>query len=181
VEYSGVEVDIENSTGIVSFEDTRAWEKIGDTSINITQDQAISIAQDALKGYTLKYNFGNGTILPISNLNITGVYRTYLWSNFWGNTSTLYPVYVVDLNVTGLPDKSGGVGVNVWAKDGTIHSFTQLSIPNSPHPVDWIPSLRFSDSFFNFLRGLVIVCFSVAVIVAVLIIILRRKKALPKE
>jgi hypothetical protein len=143
VEYSGVAVNIENSTQIVSFEDARVWQKIGDTTINITQDQAISIAQDALKGYTLKYSYGNGTILPISNLNVTGVYRTRLSSNVRYN-STLYPFYSVELNVTGLPTKTVGVGVTVWANDGTVRSINQLSIPtNSPHPVDRIPSLRF--------------------------------------
>jgi hypothetical protein len=178
VEYSGVRVSIENSTKIVSFEDYRVWEKIGDTSINITQDQAISIAQGALKGYTLRYNCGNGTILSISNLTVTGVSKACLASTLKGDSSILYPVYGVELNVTGLPTKSVGVGVSVWANDGTIGSIKQLSIPlNSPHPVDRIPGITFSDSFIDFIRALfVIVCISAVVIVAVLIL-LRRKKA----
>ena len=183
VEYSGVTVSIENSTKIVSFEDNRIWEKIGDTTINITQDQAISIAQDALKGYTLRYNCGNGTILSISNLTVTGVFNAYLASILKGDSSILYPVYGVELNVTGLPTKSASVGVSVWANDGTINSIKQVSIPpNSPHPVDRIPSITFSDSFIDFIRALfVIVCISAVVIVAVVLISLRRKKAPPNS
>jgi hypothetical protein len=177
VEYSGVAVGFENSNGGVFFDDYRVWQKIGDTTVNITQDQAIRIAQDALKGYTLKYSFGNGTILPISNLDVTGVYGTRLLSNVMGN-STLYPLYAVELNVTGLPTKSVGVGVSVRANDGAIQSIHQLYIPtNSPSPTSWFPSLRFSDSFVDFLRtSFVVVCFSAAIVVVVLIMVLRHKK-----
>jgi hypothetical protein len=181
VDYSGVTVGIGNSTGDVYFEDTRVWEKIGDTSINITQDQASGIAQDYLKGYTLKYGYGNGTILPISNLNVTGVYGTHLHSLVRDNV-TLYPLYSVLLNVTGLPTKTVGVGVSVWANDGTIQSVHQLSIPNGSSHVNWNPNLIFFQWFFNFfMYPFVILCFSVAVIAAVLIIILRRKKAPPNS
>ena len=105
VEYTGVTVSMGNSSGDVFFEDYRVWQQIGNTSINITQDQAIGIAEDAVKGYSYNHNFGNETIVPISNLNVTGVYATGLSSALRDN-STLYPLYNVELNVTGLPSNT---------------------------------------------------------------------------
>src|SRR5665647_277920 len=80
VEYTGVTVSMGNSSGDVFFDDYRVWQKIGNTSININQDQAIRIAEDAVHGYSYNHDFGNGTIVPISNLNVTGVYRISLSS-----------------------------------------------------------------------------------------------------
>ena len=81
-----------NSSGDVFFDDYRVWQKIGNTSINITQDQAIQIAEDAVKRYSYNHTFGNGTIVPISNLNVTGVYRTSLSSTLRDEFNTLSPL-----------------------------------------------------------------------------------------
>ena len=167
-----------NSSGDVFFDDYRVWQKIGNTSINITQDQAIRIAEDAAKGYSYNHNFGNGTIVPISNLNVTGVYRTSL-SSALRDDSTLYPLYNVELNVTGLPSKSVGIGVFVWANDGTIQSVYQYIYPtNGPPFVDSILNLIFFQPLFGSLIDLVLIlCLAGAVIVVVLIVVLRSKKA----
>lgn len=177
VEYTGVTVSMGNSTGDVFFDDYRVWQKIGNTSINITQDQAIRIAEDAVKEYSYNHNFGNGTIVQISNLNVTGVYRTILSSTLKDN-STLYPIYNVELNVTGLPSKSVGIGVFVWANDGTIQSVYQYIYPtNGPSFVDSIFNLIFFQSIFGSLIDLVVIlCLTMVVIVVVLIVYLRNKK-----
>jgi hypothetical protein len=176
VEYTGVTVSMGNYSGDVFFDDYRVWQKIGNTSINITEDQAISIAEDAVKGYSYDHTFGNGTIVPISNLNVTGVYRTGLSSSL-RDDSTLYPLYNIELNVTGLPSKFVGIGVFVWANDGTIQSIYQYIYPSSPF-VDSIRNLIFFQApFGSMIDLLVILCFAAAVIVIVLIVVLRSKKA----
>src|SRR5665647_1097032 len=130
VEYTGVTVSMGNYSGDVFFDDYRVWQKIGNTRINITQDQAIQIAKDTAQRYSYNHTFGNGTSVLISNLNVTGVYRTSLSSCLRGD-STLYPLYNIGLNVTGLPSKSVGIGVFVWANDGTIQSVYQYIYPTN--------------------------------------------------
>jgi hypothetical protein len=178
VEYTGVTVSMGNSSGDVFFDDYRVWQKIGNTSININQDQAIRIAEDAVHGYSYNHDFGNGTIVPISNLNVTGVYRISL-SSVLRDDSTLYPLYNVELNVTGLPSKSVGIGVFVWANDGTIQSVYQYIYPtNGSSFVDSIFNLIFFQSLFGSLIDLVLIlCLVAVVIVVALIVVLRSKKA----
>lgn len=177
VEYTGVTVSMSNSSGDVFFDDYRVWEKIGDTSINITQDQAIHIAEDAVKGYSYNNDFGNGTIVRISNLNVAGVYGISL-SSALRDDSTLYPQYNVELNVTGLPSKYVGIGVFVWANDGTVQSVYQYVYPtNGPSIVNTIFNLIFFQSLFGSLIGLVsIFSLVAAVIVVALIVVLRSQK-----
>ncbi len=175
VEYTGVSVSMGNSSGDVFFDDNRVWQKIGNTSINITQDQAIRIAEDAAKGYSYNHTFGNGTIVTISNLNVTGVYRTSLSSTLRDN-STLYPIYNIELNVTGLPSKYVGVGVFIWANDGKIQSIYQYIYPSAPF-VDSILNLIFFQTLLGSLIDLVLIlCLAAAVIVIVLVVVLRSKK-----
>ena len=177
VEYTGVTVSMGNSSGDVFFNDYRVWQKIGNTSINITQDQAILIAKDTVQEYSYDHNFGNGTTTHISNLNVTGVYQTSLSSSLRG--STLYPLYNIELNVTGLPSKSVGIGVFIWANDGTIQSVYKYIYPaNGPSIVDSIFNLVFFQMLFGSLISLIaILCLAVAVIAIVLIVVLRNNKA----
>ncbi len=176
VEYAGVTVSMGNSSGDVFFDDYRVWQQIGNTSINITQDQAIHIAEDAVKGYSYNHNFGNGTVVTISNLNVTGVYRTSL-SSALSNDSTLYPLYNVELNVTGLPSKSVGIGVFVWANDGSIQSVYQYIYPNSPFATSLLNLIFFQSLFGSLIDFVLLLCFGAAAIVVVLILVLRSKKA----
>jgi hypothetical protein len=177
VEYSGVIVSMGNSSGDIFFDDTRVWQKIGETSINITQDQAIQIAKNTAKGYSYNHDFGNGTKVTISNLNVTGVYRTSIASALRDN-STLYPLYTVELNVTGLPSKSVGIGVSIWASDGKIQSIYQYVYPtNGSSVLDSIFDLMFFQTLFGSLMSLVLIlCFAVVVVVVVLIVVIRRNK-----
>jgi hypothetical protein len=180
VEYTGVTVSMGNYSGDVFFDDYRIWQKIGNTSININQDQAIRIAEDAVKEYSYNHNFGNGTVLRISNLNVTGVYQTGI-SSALRNDSTLYPLYNVEMNVTGLPSKSVGIGVHVWANDGAIQSVYQYIYPANASFVDSIFNLIFFQSLFGSLIDLIVIlCLIAAVIVVALIMALRSKKV-PKS
>jgi hypothetical protein len=75
----------------LDFTDSIVYEKIGDTSFNISQEQAIAIAENYAKNY-YSYNVSleNRTRTTVSNFNVTGVYATSLQSTVKEN-STLYP------------------------------------------------------------------------------------------
>jgi hypothetical protein len=176
VEYPKVAVSMGNSSGDVFFDDYRVWQKIGDTNINISLNKAISIAEDTVKRYTYNHTFGNGTVVPISNLNVTGVYGTSLSSTIRYD-STLYPIYNIELNVTGLPSKLVGVGVFVWANDGAVQSVYQYIYPtNGPSIVDSIFNLIFFQAAFGSVIGFFSIIFCVAVAILILILILKSKK-----
>jgi hypothetical protein len=119
VEYSGISIT-QSSTGAIFFTDNRASETIGDTTINISEDQASNIAQNYIATHPFRGNIGDSK--EITNLNITGVKAVVLRSSQRGN-HTLYPYYDVQLTVENPPSYAiGNSGVNVGAKDGEVWS-----------------------------------------------------------
>ncbi len=138
VEYTGVSVAMSNSSSRdVFFTDSRAFHTIGNTTINISRDQAISIAENYVKNYDYKHTFGNGTSVTISNLNVTGIYTSDLSTNPGYiamqsiNNSTLLPYWDIKVNVSNMPARGlQGVGVIISANDGTVAASYQFSNMN---------------------------------------------------
>jgi hypothetical protein len=134
VEYSGIWIT-QSSTGAIFFTDNRASQPIGNTTINISKDQAIMIAQDYVAAHPFRANTGDSK--EITNLSITGVKAVVLKSSQRVN-HTLYPYYDVQFNVES-PHSSviDSCGVNVGAKDGDIwssySSSTSNSVPAGPY------------------------------------------------
>ena len=86
--YTGLSI-FRSSTNL-DLTDSRVSEKIGDTNINISKEQAINIAENAVKNYSYSATLGNQTKIFVSNLNVTGVFRATLQTAIREN-STLYP------------------------------------------------------------------------------------------
>lgn len=119
VEYSGIWIT-QSSTGAIFFTDTRASQPIGDTTIEISEDQAIAIAQNYVAAHPFRANTGNSK--EITNLNIKGIKAVVLKSGI-GVNHTLYPFYDVQFNVEGPQSLAlGSYGINVGAQDGEIWS-----------------------------------------------------------
>ena len=117
-DYTGLSIFRGSSN--LDFSDNRVYERIGDTSINISKEQAISIAKNYLKTYIVNATFANGSSTSVSDLNVTGVKGAILQTTVRGN-STLYPEWNVQLNVSNMPARGlQGVGVWIWANDGQV-------------------------------------------------------------
>lgn len=136
VEYSGISI-AQTSTGAIFFTDNRASQPIGDTTINISEDQAIAIAQNYVAAHPFRGTTGDSK--EITNLKITGVKAVVLKSSMRVN-HTLYPYYDVQFNVENTHSSViDGCGVNVGAKDGdiwsTYSSSTSNSLPAGPYGI----------------------------------------------
>src|SRR5208283_2972449 len=85
VDYTGLTVFM--SSSYVDFSDSRVFEKIGDTTINVSEEQAVDIAKNYLKTYSYNATLGNGTRVTVSNLNVTGVDSTSLQTGIRENST----------------------------------------------------------------------------------------------
>jgi hypothetical protein len=118
VEYTSVKIDEGSSTGRVLFSDNRAEARIGNTTIGVSQDQAVAIAQNyvnfsPVRGTVPANNNG------ITNLTVTGVKGVNLKSMQRVN-DILYPYYDIEFNVEQLSFGYQVYGVNVGANDGEV-------------------------------------------------------------
>lgn len=164
VEYTGITLGEGNQTGSVGFSDNRASARIGNTTIGISQDQAIAIAQNYVNANPVRGTVPNNNN-AITNLNLTGIKGVHLKSEQKGN-NTLYPYYDVEFNIQQPSSGQQGYGVNIGANDGEIWgTYRYSSTTDSASTI--IPA-------FSLLALLAIVAAAVAVVVIVLIT--RRKR-----
>jgi hypothetical protein len=148
----------------LDISDSRVYQKIGDTSINIPKEQAVNIAENYVKNY-YSYNvtLGNGTALTVSNLNVTGVQAISLQTTVKEN-STLYPYWSIQLNVSNMqPSGLKGVIVTIWANDGKVTSVYNWS--------DYDIGPLLTSFFFFPMYSSLIFCVTLAVIFAVAIVV----------
>ncbi len=155
----------------LDFSDSRVYEKIGDTNINVSKEQAIRIAEDYLKTYTANATFANGTTISVTDLNVTGVNGAILQTTLKDN-STLYPEWNIQLNVSNMPARGlQGIGVWIWANDGTVIGAYQYTNADF---TSLFNALFFFPLYSSLLFGLIFaVIFAVALIV-VLIFVFRK-------
>jgi hypothetical protein len=180
VEYTGVSVSMGNSSSRdVFFTDSRAFKKIGNTTVTVSRQQAINIAEEYVKNYSFQHTFGNGTSITISNLNVTSISSAELKTNpGYANmesiqNSTLFPYWDVRVNVSNMPAKGlQGVGVVISANDGTVTSsyqFTNMDIGT-------LLNLLFFPVGSSLLYTLAFVIAIPIAVVVVLVIVLRNGK-----
>jgi hypothetical protein len=159
VEYTSIIIGEGNRTGRVGFSDNRASLKIGNTTIGVSQDQAVAIAQNYVNSHPVRGTVPNSN--GITDLTVTGIKGVYLKSQQKEN-DTLYPYYDVEFNVQQSSSGQLGYSVNVGANDGEVWGgFSYSSSTNSTI----VPA-------FSLIILLVIVA---AVIVVVVVLITRRK------
>ncbi len=187
VEYTGVSVAMGNSSGRdVFFKDSRAFCTIGNTTINVSRDQAISIAEDYVKNYSYKHTFGNGTSITVSNLNVTGVSSVNLATNPGYaamesiQNSTLFPYWDVRVNVNNMPARGlQGVGVVISANDGTVTSSYQFSNMDIG-PLLNLLSFPVTTSLLSTVATIIAIPIIVAVVLVVILKSAKENKRPPK-
>ena len=161
VEYTNIIIGEGNRTGSVGFSDNRASLAIGNTTIGVSQDQAVAIAQNYVNAHPVRGTVPNNN--GITDLNVTGIKGVHLKSMRKDN-NTLYPYYDVEFNVQQPSSGQQGYGVNVGANDGEVWgAYSYSSSTNSG--VTIVPA-------FSLIILLAIVA---AVVVVVAVLIARRK------
>lgn len=94
---------------------------IGDTTVNITAEQALQVGLDAAETYS--YDMGAGII--VSNFIIS---RTEVILDPQTRNDILYPCYTVNLYFNGTyPGSVHGLTVYVWAGTGEIHLIGKIA------------------------------------------------------
>ena len=175
VEYSYVSIAIADRSNDVFFSDTRASQRIGNTTLGISRDQAIAIATEAVKYYSYNATFENGTSAIVKDFNVTGVYDVIISSALKDNM-TLYPLYDVQLNVTGLTSRSTGLGVKLWANDGAVQGVYQYIYPGDGTFTDLWNAIFVFPMILSTVASLAFVIVVLVLVVTVLVIVLRKNK-----
>jgi len=160
VEYNGVRIS-KSESGDVYFSDNRASQKIGNTTIGITEEQARKIAEEYVAVNPFRGTTQNSH--EVTNLNTSGVKAVYLKSTEKLN-NTLYPYYEVQFNVEA-DSVLDGYGVNVGANDGEVWSAYSYSSSTGTNSISQMPFF-----FFTVLPVAV-----VAVVVVVIVLLLSRR------
>jgi hypothetical protein len=117
VEYTKVGIAEGSSTGTVFFSDNRATQKIGNTTIGVSQDQAIAIAENYVRDKPVIGTVPDASV--ITDLNVMGITAIHLKSMERTNNS-LYPYYDVEFSIQQPSSGQQGYGVNVGANDGEV-------------------------------------------------------------
>ena len=118
------------------FIDTWGIYKIGSSTINISEEEAVKIAMERAKNFSWKVNMGGDNIpIEVKEFNIVGVSETKLvFSNYieknqarGGDPLTLYPGWHIKLYFDKLyPGNVYGVEVAIWADTGEVHDIRAL-------------------------------------------------------
>lgn len=132
-DYTGVELlfgEGDENVHEITFSDTRALYKMGDTSINISEEQAISIAENYVKGYSYMAPLYAEESTLVSGLGI-GNGSTASLASVLRDAKTLYPCWVVQVPLDKTyPDYTTAVTVRVWADSGRVNdALRQVSSP----------------------------------------------------
>jgi hypothetical protein len=164
------------------FSDDRSVQGIGDTSVRVTEQQAIAIAEDYVKNnFTYLRGISNGSAIYVTGLGVVDQNTTAGLATTSRDSSTLYPYWEVRVALDHTYHANVvAVTVRVWADDGTVFSARTLSDMSSfPGVTDFLPFSILLSPFIFFLAGGL--AFIVAVVV-VLVIILRQteKQQLPR-
>ncbi len=167
-EYTGLTIFL--SSIDLDFADSRVYQKIGDTSISVSKEQAINIAENYIKTYSYYTTLGNGTQVKVSNLNVTGVYAVTL-QTIVKEKSTLYPYWNIMLNISNMP-ASGlqGLGVQIWANNGAV-SYVYPYVKQNINP--FIDAFPFYPLYSAILTGLSFLIAVAVVIIVVVLLVLR--------
>jgi hypothetical protein len=131
-EYTSLKFSFQDGD-LYSIRDDRKVFTIGDTSINISSEQAIKIALDYLPSYT--YEMPDHTW--ITDFNVTGDRITTAIETSFVNYPEMRPYWhvVLPLNQT-YPGSVHGIAVFIWANSGEILSCSNIAYGGVQYPED---------------------------------------------
>lgn len=123
VEYTKLEVEFQN--GIFScLYDTRGVYSIGDTTVNISRDQAIDIAKKYIKTYS--YALSDGSRVSDFNINEDKSVAKLVASPI--NSTELRPYWHVELYLDQTyPGHVEGLAIYIWANSGEVFACSNIA------------------------------------------------------
>jgi hypothetical protein len=123
-DYTALEISVNTDGFVISVYDTRALYTIGDTSINISKEQAIDIALENLKDYS--YDMFDGVVVSdfkVSRDNIVATLVTgpvdYELRPYWDLRMMLDEVY---------PGNVQGITAFIGANTGEVISYSNMAL-----------------------------------------------------
>jgi len=118
------------------FVDTWHIYNIGSTDLNISEDEAINIAMNAVENYSWDVSMGSdSTSVTVTDFTIVGVSETtttignYVSQNEsrGGDAFTLYPGWTIKLYFDKLySGQVYGLDIGIWADTGEVHGITPM-------------------------------------------------------
>jgi len=124
VEYTSLELIFDAEGNLISVGDTRVLYSIGDTSVNVSFDEAVDIALDNLQFYS--YEMHDGSI--VKDFKVGGVTVALCSSPVDYVDCVLRPYYDVRLILEEpAPGSVFGITVFIWANTGEIIKFGNMA------------------------------------------------------
>ncbi|MCL2643557.1 MAG: hypothetical protein FWD52_08650 [Candidatus Bathyarchaeota archaeon] len=167
VEYTSLTLTFDKDKCLfLSVEDDRTLYTIGDTSINISQEQAINIAVENLKNYS--YEMADGSIVKDFDVSSYGWIAELSTAPFDYVTYELRPYWDIRIFFDEIyPGNVFAVSALIWANTGEIISYGNMATGRSYN----IDDVNFSDasSSDNILVFVVVVVVVVALAIGLVI------------
>jgi len=133
VDYTSLQVSFQKNGIFDSFRDTRAVYTIGDTSINISSEQAIEIALNYLPSYSYEMPYNT----MVSDFNVTEDKITTALESSPVNYPEMRPYWHVKLPLNQTyPGSVQGIAVYIWANSGEIISCSNIAYGGVQYPDD---------------------------------------------
>ena len=133
-DYTALGVTFRNGN-FYALRDDRGLYKIGNTDVNITEDQAIDLALKYIENYSYTGITGsdeNPTNVAVSGFNVTKENITAQLSTYARESSTLYPYWSVQLPLKeNYPGNVWALLVSVWADSGQVFLCQPLAVGGS--------------------------------------------------
>lgn len=134
VDYTQLQFSYPSSQKFFLFTDDRHYNEIGQTEINFSRDEAISIAQHQLDDFSWIILEDDGTQQQVPSFNVATTDAT-LSAHPKGDTLSLYPMWNVNFILDKVyPGDVQTLVVTIWAGNGVVNSTYPLTTSN------WIPN-----------------------------------------
>jgi hypothetical protein len=142
--------------------DTRSLYTIGDTSVNVSMDQAIDIALEGLKSYS--YEMADGSIVTNFKANRVNVIATLVTAPF---DYELRPYWDVRIHLDEVyPGNIFALSAFIWANTGEIIEYGNMGMGGTFYPDDYNPTDNITSPSPNS-NTLIIGIATVAIIAAI--------------
>ncbi|MEM2969141.1 MAG: hypothetical protein QXJ40_04090 [Candidatus Bathyarchaeia archaeon] len=177
------------------FVDTWNLYKIGNSTINISEEEAVKIARVHAKNFSWNVSMGSDNPqMEVTEFNIAGVSRVTLdFGNYitkedarGGDPLTLYPCWHIQLYLDKIyPGNVYGIDVGIWADTGEVNDIraliSGLGLPLEEHVTETSPNEYNSQTNLNTQVIIITVPISILIMLLAIKLYSRRKKREPHE
>lgn len=168
----GTSLVFDTDGNFVSFGDSRALYTLGDTSVNISEEQAIEIALENLKSYS--YEMYDGVVVKdfkVSRENIVATLVTasvdYELRPYWDIRMALDEVY---------PGNVQGITAFIWANTGEVISYSNMAFGGTVDTDNNNSTAGSESTSPNYTLAIVIATVTVAAVAVAALVVVTKKR-----